>query len=206
MSYATPQDMQNRYPARDLIQLVVQNPPNNPTTLGPWAASTAFAVGALIIDSNGNVQQCTTAGTSGSATPAWPTVRGTTVTDGTVVWTLNSTGLQQYLDDASTEIDSYIESRFALPFSDPPAILNQVCSDIAWYRLQVSRPLRDAKDAKDRYELRIKWLEQVRDGKITMGLTKDSLEPTIATPTVLMQSAARGLYADLFTRPRLRTF
>jgi phage gp36-like protein len=147
-SYAQPQDMQNRYPALDLVQLT---------------------------DPAGKV--------------------------------LNATVLQQYLDDASTEIDSYIESRFALPFTDAPAILNQVCSDIAWYRLQVGRPLRDSKDAKERYDGRIKWLEAVRDGKITMGLTADSKEPTIATPTVLVQSASSSpIYSDMFNRSRLRTF
>jgi phage gp36-like protein len=153
MSYATPQDMQNRYPARDLIQLT---------------------------DPAGKV--------------------------------LNATLLQQYLTDASTEIDSYIESRFALPFTDPPAILNQVCSDIAWYRLQVSRPLRDCKDAKERYDSRVKWLEKVRDGVITLGLTLTQKEPTIATPTVLVQSpttmprSSLDLYTDLFNRRRLSSF
>ena len=87
------------------------------------------------------------------------------------------------LTSASTEIDSYIESRFALPFTDPPAILNQVSSDIAWYRLQVARPLRDSKDAKERYDSRIAWLKQVRDGDITLGLALTQKEPTIATPT-----------------------
>ena len=210
-SYATPQDMQNRYPARDLIQLAVANPPNSATILGPWAASFAYALGALILDSNGNVQQCTTAGTSGASQPTWPTVRGETVADGSAVWTLNSTGLQQYLSDASVEIDSFIESRFALPFTDPPAILNQICTDIAWYRLQVSRPLRDSKDAKERYEGRIKFLVAVRDGKITLGMTADSKEPAIASPTVLMQSPTStpvmiDPYTDIFNRNRLRTF
>ena len=85
MTYATPSDMQNRYPARDLIQLSVANPPNSQITLGPWAAATAYAVGFLILDPNGNVQQCTTAGTSGATAPTWPTVRGATITDGSVV-------------------------------------------------------------------------------------------------------------------------
>jgi phage gp36-like protein len=212
MTYATPQDMQNRYPARDLMQLAVAAPPNSQIMLGPWAASTAYSVGFLILDPNGNVQQCTTAGTSGTSAPTWPTIRGATVTDGSVVWTLNSTGLQQALNDASTEIDSYIESRFALPFTDPPAILNQVCTDIAWYRLQVSRPLRDSKDAKERYDGRVAWLKQVRDGDITLGMTVAGKEPTIATPTVLVQSpttmprSSLDRYTDLFNRKRLSSF
>ena len=56
-------------------------------TTTAWAASHAYAVGALILDSNGNVQRCTTAGTSGTTHPTWPTTVGNTVTDGTAVWT-----------------------------------------------------------------------------------------------------------------------
>jgi phage tail sheath protein FI len=51
-----------------------------------WKASTAFAKGALITDSNGNVQVVTTAGTSGPAAPAWKTTVGQSTTDDTVTW------------------------------------------------------------------------------------------------------------------------
>jgi hypothetical protein len=53
-----------------------------------WAASTAFATGNLIVDANGNIQRCTTAGTSGSAVPTWATALGATTSDGGAVWTL----------------------------------------------------------------------------------------------------------------------
>ncbi len=58
------------------------------TTNPLWAPSTPYAAGALIVDANGNVQRCTTAGTSGAAAPAWPTTVGATASDGTAVWTL----------------------------------------------------------------------------------------------------------------------
>ena len=76
-----------------------------PTT--SWAANTAFTVGQTIPDTYGNVETCTTAGTTGATQPTWPTssvpansgigsasippVAGTTTTDGTVVWTLTGT-------------------------------------------------------------------------------------------------------------------
>lgn len=53
-----------------------------------WAATTAYALDAYIVDSNGNRQQATTAGTSGSSAPTWNTTVGGTTTDGTVTWTL----------------------------------------------------------------------------------------------------------------------
>ena len=56
-----------------------------------WAASTAFSVGdirrATTDQASGLFFRCTTAGTSGSSEPSWPTDIGSTVTDNTCVWT-----------------------------------------------------------------------------------------------------------------------
>ncbi|MDE1828263.1 MAG: hypothetical protein KGH65_03835 [Candidatus Micrarchaeota archaeon] len=58
-----------------------------------WAASTVYALNTIIVDSNGNQQQVTTAGTSGSGThPTWATTLNATTTDGTVTWTLTHIG------------------------------------------------------------------------------------------------------------------
>jgi hypothetical protein len=54
-----------------------------------WLATTAYALNDLIVDSNGNVQQVTTAGTSGATRPNWSTtIGGVTPGAGTVVWTM----------------------------------------------------------------------------------------------------------------------
>jgi hypothetical protein len=68
-----------------------------------WAANTFYALGAQIVDSNGNVETVIAAGTSGSAPPAWPTSAGATVSDGTngLVWTASMvryTSLQEALN------------------------------------------------------------------------------------------------------------
>jgi hypothetical protein len=59
-----------------------------PSTAFPWVASNAYNLGDVARPTAGNshLYQCTTAGTSGSAQPTWPTGGGT-VTDGTAVWT-----------------------------------------------------------------------------------------------------------------------
>lgn len=66
-----------------------------PTDILPvWAVATAYIVGDKVqpIAGNGFVYKCTVAGTSNATTePTWPvTTIGTTVTDGTCTWELNS--------------------------------------------------------------------------------------------------------------------
>lgn len=50
-----------------------------------WAALTAYSLGDKIVDGT-HIYEVTTAGTSGGSEPTWPT-DGSTVNDGTVVWT-----------------------------------------------------------------------------------------------------------------------
>lgn len=56
-------------------------------TGNPWVALTVFALNALIVDSNGNVEKVTTNGSSGASVPVWSTIEGGTTTDASVVWT-----------------------------------------------------------------------------------------------------------------------
>jgi uncharacterized protein len=72
--------------------ITVQDPSNtfiaNSQKSITWTPSKALAVGAYYIDPNGNVQQVTTAGTTGANPPAtWATAHNGTSTDGTVTWT-----------------------------------------------------------------------------------------------------------------------
>ena len=75
-----------------------------------WAASTAFSVGdvrrATSSQNSGLVFECTTAGTSGSSEPSWPTDIGSTITDNTVVWTAISS---VYADLSGLALDAIIE-------------------------------------------------------------------------------------------------
>lgn len=57
-----------------------------------WSASTAETVGNLLLDSNGNTQKCTTAGTTGTSTPNWGRTLNATTADGSVTWTLIAIG------------------------------------------------------------------------------------------------------------------
>lgn len=61
----------------------------SPPADAAWLASTAYALGDYVVPTteNGYRYECTTAGTSGTTEPVWPTTIGATVTDGSVVWT-----------------------------------------------------------------------------------------------------------------------
>lgn len=63
--------------------------PSGATT---WAASTAVTTSSNVFPTtkNGYYYACTTAGTTGSTQPTWPTTPGATVTDGTAVWTCHA--------------------------------------------------------------------------------------------------------------------
>lgn len=59
----------------------------------PWAASTYYwpSGNPIIIDSNGNIQQLTTDGTTGTV-PVWSSTPGVTTADGSAVWTCRGSG------------------------------------------------------------------------------------------------------------------
>ncbi len=62
---------------------------DDPSALTAWAASTALTAKTLRrpTTSNGYQYEVTTAGTTGTTEPTWPTTIGATVTNGTVVFT-----------------------------------------------------------------------------------------------------------------------
>jgi hypothetical protein len=53
-----------------------------------WQAATTYALGTLIVDSNGNIEQCTNSGTTGAAAPLWSKNLDDVTSDGTAGWTL----------------------------------------------------------------------------------------------------------------------
>jgi phage tail sheath protein FI len=57
------------------------------TAPASWAASNAYSAGQIILDSLGNIEIVTTAGTSGATAPTWSPNSGQTTADGTVTWT-----------------------------------------------------------------------------------------------------------------------
>lgn len=86
----------------DLMLLALRTDANGYTPYSIWAASTIYTAQAYRVPtvSNGHQYIVTTAGTSGSSEPTWPTTSGETVTDGSVVWTERG----QYLYTATYDL------------------------------------------------------------------------------------------------------
>jgi phage gp36-like protein len=124
---------------------------------------------------------------------------------------VNTTFIQTALDDASSEIDTYLEARFALPLTDPPATLVRICCDITMYRMQALRPLHDVVEARKRYDDVIATLERVAAGQLTLGLAADGSEPPDPTnPAVAVVQAGGDPSATpptrVFSRGNLKGF
>lgn len=72
-------------------------PPTTPVTpvvgssRSAWQANTLYGLASVVIDSNGNLQQVSTPGKTGTAAPTWATSVGDPTTDGTTVWTMIQT-------------------------------------------------------------------------------------------------------------------
>lgn len=65
----------------------VSNLSYGPSTYDTWTASTFYSPSGVLIDTNGNIQQLTTDGTTGATVPTWATLLNITTIDGTAVWT-----------------------------------------------------------------------------------------------------------------------
>ncbi len=88
--------------------------------LAQWVALTAYALGALTepVTPTGYKFKVTTAGTSGAAEPTWPTSIGSTVVDGSIVWTCYAH------THPITEIKLSLTSGAGLTAATPGAALN----------------------------------------------------------------------------------
>lgn len=91
------------------------------------------------------------------------------------------------LDDAVAEIDSYLQSRYALPLSHVPAALIRIACDIARFRLYDD----EAPEAvSERYQSAVKFLKSIATGQLSLGPSADGEAPT-ASGTAEMVSGGR---------------
>ncbi|WP_345853594.1 DUF1320 domain-containing protein [Shewanella algae] len=112
---------------------------------------------------------------------------------------LNDTYINQALEQADEEIDSFLGRRYVLPLPSVPGILNKIAILIAFYWL-ADRDNQATNLLEDRYKMQLETLREIASGKRELGL------PTIEEPAEssvgkveLVQDNER-----LFTRNNLR--
>jgi hypothetical protein len=150
------------------------------TPLNVWRSSVSYAaIGMSVIDTNGNVQTVTTAGTSGATQPVWSTTSGGTTTDGTVTWTQSpSTSMIQ-----AGLVSSGTEDFFNVGFYGTSAgnglqgnggtsgITYQTAKQITFYRYFLNDPIRFNKS--------IGIIRQIGDSS-NVAFTGNTLEGALA--------------------------
>jgi len=89
------------------------------------------------------------------------------ITDRTAGTTLDDAVAQRAVDDASSEMDSYLASRYHLPLTVTPAVLKVVCADIARFLLYKDQPL---EEVRKRAEDARAWLKDLAKGYASLDL------------------------------------
>lgn len=106
------------------------------------------------------------------------------------------TSLTAALDQASSEIDSYLRSRYPVPLDPVPSLVKRYAIDIALY-LCSPDPAAATDEKRRRYEDAIRWLEKVAEGKLSLGAeepTVDSSTPQLSyCPRRFSRTSMRGL-------------
>ena len=103
------------------------------------------------------------------------------------------------LQRASNTIDAYLAARYPLPLTVVPDQLVDICCDITRYKLCGSE-VTETEEIRNRYKDALKLLEQIRDGKLDIGLSVGGQAPAESTP-VQVVGAAR-----VFDRTSLRDY
>lgn len=112
------------------------------------------------------------------------------LTDREQTGAINDSVLNSALATAESEVDTYLASRYPLPFANPPLVLMAYTCDIARYHLARDGDVVVSEDMRERYRAAIRYLEKVAEGKVSLG--RDATGEEVATEdTVVMESGGR---------------
>lgn len=105
------------------------------------------------------------------------------------------------LDQATSELDSYIGVKYDLPLVTVPAVLVRFCVDVAVY-VSSPNPAELTDEKKDRYAAAIRWARGVAKGEVSLG-TVD--QPTVAEEEGGSVQTSPSASDRLFTRGKMAT-
>ncbi len=87
--------------------------------------------------------------------------------------------IEQALQDAAEEIDSYVAVKYQLPLPEVPSTLKRIACNIARYRLYFQRP---TEEVENRYKAEIDFLKRIADGKATLNILNTQNQVTTEKP------------------------
>lgn len=84
--------------------------------------------------------------------------------------------INKAIEDADSEIDSFLDGNYDVPVNPIPKRINKISRTIAKYNLYNRRTLDLPEILLDQYKLAIKTLQGIQEGTITIGLKPESDE------------------------------
>lgn len=88
----------------------------NQTTAWSANASVSSVTPTIILDSNNNIQTCTTTGTTGGTAPTWSSILNATTADNTAVWTCTGTAVNFWTTEAEELIRGRAGNRICINY------------------------------------------------------------------------------------------
>ncbi|MCU4623903.1 DUF1320 domain-containing protein [Acinetobacter radioresistens] len=107
--------------------------------------------------------------------------------------------IEQALQDAAEEIDSYVAVKYQLPLPEVPSTLKRIACNIARYRLYFQRP---TEEVENRYKAEIDFLKRIADGRATLNILNTQNQVTnekpVQTPSTMPigTSYVGGVFGD----------
>lgn len=111
---------------------------------------------------------------------------------------VDATRVSRACDDATAEIDSYVQARYPVPFEPVPPVVRRAAVTIAVALLFTSRGYdRGSSDEAfvDAYRATVAWLKEVARGHATLGVpqpAKDLGARVTAAPRVFTREKMEG--------------
>lgn len=94
----------------------------------------------------------------------------------------------QALQSASNKIDGYVGAKYPLPLAEIPALLVDLCCDIARFNLFDRKA---SEEVRDRYNDAIKTLEGIAKGLIKLQVPTGAEPPVRDTQTIIQSEPRR---------------
>ncbi len=107
--------------------------------------------------------------------------------------------IEQALQDAAEEIDSYVAVKYQLPLPEVPSTLKRIACNIARYRLYFQLP---TEEVENRYKAEIDFLKRIADGRATLNILNTQNQVTnekpVQTPSTMPigTSYVGGVFGD----------